>query len=443
MLFFMKKSLLSQMNKIYRIIFFLSIIFSIISCDENSTQLGEDLLPPSDDFILAADSSTTITASMVPFDTLITHQSVLDSQYPIFYDSDTLNLLGDYQDNLFGSKTADLMLSFVPDSEKITTPIATVDSMIIYLKVNTILLGDPTANLSYKMYEVLKPINTLNPVYSYNNFTNDTSYSISSTILAEGSFNFNSKQLKISITDTTFKSKFKGFTKDQLNDSAFARNFLNGFYIKVEKQGSNGAIAIITTAASQYSGTKMALYYNNGKNSTTFSSGYYSSNNVHYYYNGAFTLKTNIANSLIQTETNHVLVQGLLGSFGKLTLEDPLETWKDSGTIAINKVEIVVTPTKDVISPTITPSNFPQFITMYYKKKNSDGDVVNIEVATSSYKNGAYVFNITSFYQSVLRNNLSNTPLYIKDYNSFYSKGVFAFDKVGGTKIKILYSKIK
>jgi hypothetical protein len=133
----------------------------------------------------------------------------------------------------------------------------------------------------------------------------------------------------------------------------------------------------------------------------------------------------------------------MLGSYGKLTLANPLETWKDSGTIAINKVEIEVTPTKDVISPTITPSNFPQFITMYYKKKDSNGDVVNIEIATSSYKNGTYLFNITSFYQSVLRNHLPNTPLYIKDYNAFYSTGVFAFDKVGGTKIKILYSKLK
>lgn len=431
------------MNKIYRIFFFLSIIFSIISCDEDPTQLGEDLLPPSDDFVLAADSSTTITASMVPFDTLVTHYSQLDANYPIFYDSDTLNLLGDYQDNLFGSKTADLMLSFVPDSDKITTAIASVDSLIIYLKVDSVLLGDPTANLSYKMYQVLKPINTLNPVYSYNNFTNDTSYSIGNTILAQGIFNFNSNQVKIPITDDVLKTKFLEFKNEQLNDSAFARNFLNGFYIKVEKQGSNGAIAIITTAASNYSGTKMILYYNNGKNSTTFSSGYYSDKNIHYYYNGAFTLKTDVTNSLISTETNHVLIQGMLGSFGKLTLTNPLETWKDSGTIAINKAEIVVTPTKDVISPNITPSNFPQFITMYYKKKDSNGDFVNIEIATSSYKNGVYLFNITSFYQSVLRNKLPNTPLYIKDYNAFYSTGVFAFDKVGGTKIKILYSKLK
>lgn len=439
----MKKSLLSPMNKIYRIFFFLSIIFSIISCDEDSTQLGEDLLPPSDDFILAVDSSTTITASMVPFDTIITHQSVLDTQYPIVYDSDTLNLLGEYQDNLFGKKTADLMLCFVPDSEKITTPIATVDSVIIYLKVNSILLGDPTANLSYKVYQVLKPINPTRVVYSYNALDTANNLAIGSDSIADGTFNFNSKQVKISITDTAFKSKFKGFTKEQLNDSLFVKSFLNGFYIKVEKQGSNGAMAIITTAASQYSGTKMALYYNNGKNSTTFSSGYYSSNNVHYYYNGAFTLKTNIANSLIQTETNHVLVQGMAGSLGELTLANPLETWKDSGTVAINKVEIIVSPTKDVISPTITPSNFPKYIYMYYKKKDSKGKVTNIELATSSYKNGAYVFNITSFYQSVLRNNLSNTPLYIKDYYSFYSTGVFAFDKVGGTKIKILYSKLK
>lgn len=431
------------MNKIYRLFFFLSIIFSIISCDEDPTQLGKDLLPPSDDFILAADSSTIITASMVPFDTIATHYSVVDPQYPIFYDSDTLDLLGDYYDNIFGSKTADLMLSFVPDSDKITTPIASVDSLIIYLKVDSILLGDPTANLSYKVYQVLKPINTTSIVYSYNDLDTTNNLAIDPDTIAGGTFNFNSKQIRIPITDITLKSKFLEFKKEQLKDSLFVKSFLNGFYIKVTKEGTNGAIALITTAASQYSGTKMTLYYNNGKNSTTFSSGYFSSNNVHYYYNGAFTLKTDLTNSLIETETNHVLVQGLLGSFGKLTLADPLETWKDSGTIAINKVEIVVTPTKDVISPTITPSNFPKYINMYYKKKDSNGKVGNIEIATSSYKNGAYLFNITSFYQSVLRNNLPNTPLYIKDYNAFYSTGVFAFDKVGGTKIKILYSKIK
>jgi hypothetical protein len=133
MLFFMKKSLLNQMNSISRIILLLTLVFSVISCDEDPTQLGEDLLPPSDDFILAADSSTIMLADMVPFDTIVSHYSYYNSNYYGYYDSDSLNLLGDYYDNVFGRKTADLTLRFIPYFDSIA-PGAKADSVVIYIK---------------------------------------------------------------------------------------------------------------------------------------------------------------------------------------------------------------------------------------------------------------------------------------------------------------------
>jgi hypothetical protein len=54
---------------------------------------------------------------------------------------------------------------------------------------------------------------------------------------------------------------------------------LNGFYINVEKQDPEGAIALLTTGYSAYSSTKMTFYYKKSDNRDTsvnfYSGGHY------------------------------------------------------------------------------------------------------------------------------------------------------------------------
>lgn len=429
------------MNSITRIVVLFTLVFSIISCDEDPTQLGEDLLPPSDDFVLSADSSTIMSASMIPYDTIVSHYSSYNYTTGTYADSDTLNLLGDYYDNVFGRKTADLTLYFLPAFKSLGVGAVKGDSLVIYFKVSSVLTGDPKANLSYKVYQLTKPINTTDTIYSYSNLAKDTA----NHKVGEGIFNFNSNLVRISVTDTNLIAKLAQLSETDSKDSIFVNKILNGFYVNVEKKDPNGAVALITTGYSNYSTTKMTFYYKKDAKDTSvnFYTGGYYYNNKAYDYNGAFTLKTDITNSLVQTETDHVLIQGLLGSSAKLDLQSPAETWKDSGVIAINKVELIIEPTKDVLSSSITEAKYPSRLEMYYKIKQSNGKIGKVPIATSSFTNGAYRFNISSHYQNLIRKRVPYSSIYIKDYSTVYSAGVFAFDKAGATKLKIVYSKLK
>jgi hypothetical protein len=48
------------------------------------------------------------------------------------------------------------------------------------------------------------------------------------------------------------------------------------------------------------------------------------------------------------------------------------------------QVEIVIQPTKDILSASITKAKYPKRMAMYYKKKFSNGKVGEVQIATST-----------------------------------------------------------
>ncbi|HEX2934297.1 MAG TPA: hypothetical protein VHO72_02995 [Bacteroidales bacterium] len=422
------------MNKIYRIFFFLSIIFSIISCDEDPTQLGEDLLPPSDDFILAADSSTASSISTILQDTVITHSDMFDYTYLGYYDTDSMNLLGDYYDNIRGNKNADLLLRFLPPygTNKGFPANAHADSLVLYLNVDSVLKGEKSANLQYEIYDVVTPIKTLDTVYSNTDLS-----TYKGNKLGEGKFNFNSKSVRIAfnLDGNQLRNKLMKLDSIGMRDTIFLKETLKGFYISVRKEGSEGAIAVLNTALANYNTTRLTLYYNDSLYFHFFTRDHF---------NGAFSLHSNVTGSIASTENSHAFVQGLVGPNTKMEFPDVKEIWKDSGTIAINKAELVISPDVNYLSSLgIISKDYPLVLQLYYKTTASNGKTQKVALAKSFLINGAYHFNITSYYQFLLRNKLAQTPLYIKDYYSLYSSGVMAFKKGEATQLKILYSKLK
>lgn len=432
--FFMKKFLQKQMNSTSRIVILFSLLFSVISCNEDPNQLGLDLLPPSDDFTLLADSSTVITLSTVLQDTAVTHFLYYDQNYYSWYDSDSLNLLGDYTDNMLGNKKAEMLLRFLPpyfnaDSFPVN---AHADSLVLYLKIDSVWLGAKNTILDYQIYKVAQDIKSTDTIYSSTDLT-----PYKGALLGEGSFNLQSDSVRIVFNRDAdnLRNTLVGLTTlKQLEDSAFMANVLKGFYITVQKEDATGAMASFNTEVALYSTTRLALYYND---SLTFN--FYTRD----YYNGAFTLKTDLTNSIVPTETENTFIHGLVGPITQLNFPSPYEIWKDSGLIAINKAEMVVTPALNSFSKYgITPGKYPKQLEVFYKSTNSSGKPIRYTVTVSTYKNGGYSFNLASYYQLLVRNRIKYSPLYIRDYNNIRSTGIFTIGKTDCTTLKIIYSKI-
>jgi len=439
MLFFMKKSLLNPMINISRIIILLVLVFSVISCDETPNQLGEDLLPPSDDFTLAADSSTVFTNStIIQADPAVTHYATFNYDYYVYIDPDSINLLGDYSDisanHILGNKKADLLLRLLPPYEwKAAFPANShVDSLVLYLKVDSVLTGSKGANLTYTIWDVNKFINYRDTIS-----TNDLAIYKGSTQLGTSTTNLLSDSIRIPVNNAElFKRLINVDSATLSKDSAFTAKILQGFYITAKKEGDEGALVVLNTAESNYSSTRLTLYYND-----SLYLNYYSRIN----FNGAFSFTSDLSTSVVSSENDHVFVQGLQGSYAKLEFPSVAETWKDSGTVAINKAELLVYPDYNYLSSLgLTSKKFPKRLDLFYNAVSSSGKKSKAYISSGILaEDGAYHFNVASYYQYLLRNKLSPSPLYIKDYNVLYSTGTMAFRKTGATKLKIIYSKIK
>jgi hypothetical protein len=426
------------MINISRTIILLSLVFSVISCDENPTQLGEDLLPPSDDFALAVDSSTVFTTSMITqADPAITHYVQFNYNYYIYIDPDSINLLGDYSDisanHILGNKKADLLLRLLPPYEwtKAFPANSHVDSLILYLKVDSVLAGSKGANMKYTIWDVNKYIN-----YRDTFLTDNLASYKGSTQLGTGTSNLLADSIRIAINNNDLFQRLINVDSATLaRDSIFTANILKGLYITVQKEGDEGAMIVLNTAESAYNSTKLTLYYND-----SLYLNYYSRIN----FNGAFSFTSDLSNSIVSSENEHVFVQGLQGSYAQLELPNVAETWKDSGIVAINKAELFIYPDYDYLTSIgITSKKIPKRLDLFYNVVSSNGKSSKAYISSGTLIDGAYHFNVASYYQYLLRNKLSRSPLYIKDYNVLYSTGTVAFRKTGATKLKIIYSKIK
>ena len=216
-------------------------------------------------------------------------------------------------------------------------------------------------------------------------------------------------------TDTNQTPQLRIRLKDELRDSIFAMNsqtefanndnwksYFKGLHIKLDPVSANGGGILYFSPTN--AATKMTLYYHEGTESKSYSftlSGGARVNHTSHDYTNS-NAGTQLANPTVQYDVNYL--QPLAGL--KTQLSFPfLKHFTASGSILINKAELVIT----VVSDTLAPDNL-----LLLARNSSDKFEFPIDYYERSYGGGysptakTYTFGITRTIQRILTGTITD-----------------------------------
>jgi hypothetical protein len=489
---FMKKSLPQIMIKSFFPSLALIGLLAISSCNTDPVKFGIDLIPSGDKFAINLNTDLQDSCVTKLSDTIAVHSIYYNSKTSQYYLSDSSQLLGNYHDGIFGRKMCDMLYQVFPTdttpayNTDLYTPEVQADSLILVLKVDSVLLGNRNESQEYEIYELAKNINYSTTYYS------STDYStFKGNLIGSGTFTLNNQYIRIPINNigTGIMNRLYFLSGYENNtDTIFTRIF-KGFYIVGRNNGTNnGAIYKI---ASFSNSSKLFLYFKRWKNyakgatlngvtltnDTIVLENKYKTYTTGYLQSGATFISHNYESSQVQTNPNHVFVQGAAGPYAQINILNTYNTWKDSGYVAFNKVLLELTPDNEYLAGLgITPKDYPSTLQIYFNDSiyyneithgvNAVGKTRNYLIGYYDKIDGVYRFNITPVFQRIVKENPENTnyinrwnnlDLYIKDLKDVktvqgtitgirsckHSGGRVAFNKNNGIKLKVTYSIIK
>ncbi len=330
--------------------FFLIVIattLSLTSCDESSV-VGLDVQPTSDLLNVGIQDSTTLITKTVKMDSLRTDENILQL---ITNDA----LLGTYVDPVFGRSSASIYTQLKLNTQNPgfgTNPI--IDSVVLSLVYNSAYYGKTEkVQQNINVYEVLNDMKVENVYYSTNSLstsavdlTNNYSFipnpTRRDTILGEAL----KPQLRIPLDNNFGQSILNNQgTADLANNTAF-QSYLKGLYITTENtvglSNEEGNILRFNLADSQ---TKLTLFYHNDledslKYDFSMSGVARFSKFTHDYTSGDVDLASQLGVGP-PAQNDVVFVQSMSGTKVKIEMPYIME-WNKSGTIGINKAELVI-----------------------------------------------------------------------------------------------------
>lgn len=438
---------------------FVGMIIMLWSCTENPSKVGFDLLP-SGDLVLVRKDSTLTVANIQAFTQTDGNQRTDEPEF---------NLLGTFNDPVFGKTTADFALQFRIDSFPEKQNVLEVDSLVLYLLYNE-LYGDTLTPQKLKVYELGADL-SLNGKYYQDvdlkgmansevladmNYT--PKFKLDSLTNAYGSTKEDPKDTVIQTIrihlDKSLATKLLAADSLTLSSNDAFINYFKGLYVEAGDLNSGGTVMRIKTVAA---GSRLALYYRTA--SDTLKNIYKINSNAarvsrfaHDYSNTGFAANLNKADnqdSLLYLQTT--------GGLRTKILIPNLGTWKDSANFAINKAEIIFTvdhivsdtahylPPEQLVFSAIGVDSLGQEIK--YLPKDFDFSQI--------YYNGIYD-STTTTYRFNIANHMQQVIEHVKDKDNlgFYlatSQPSSTFRRVvlkgpgskAGIKLDVTYSKIK
>lgn len=429
------------------------------SCTQNPSKVGFDLLP-SGDLVLVRKDSTLTVANIQAFTQTDGNQRTDEPEF---------NLLGTFNDPVFGKTTADFALQFRIDSFPEKQNVLEVDSLVLYLLYNE-LYGDTLTPQKIKVYEMGSDLSLNSKYYQDINLKGMSN----SEVLAD--LNYTPKFKLDSLTNTYGSTKkdpkdtviqtirihldkslaTKLLDADSLtlsSNDAFI-NYFKGLYVEAGDLNTGGTVMRIKTVAA---GSRLALYYRTA--SDTLKNIYKINSNAarvsrfaHDYSNTSFAEsldKTDNQDSLLYLQTT--------GGLRTKILIPNLGTWKDSANFAINKAEIIfqVDSTASDLKHFLPPEQLVFSAIGVDSKGNEIKYLPKDFEFSQTYYNGiynstdkTYRFNIANHMQQVIEH------VEGKDNLGFYlatSQPSSTFRRVvlkgpgskTGIKLEVTYSKIK
>ena len=434
---------------------FVGMVMIFWGCTNDINDLGKNLLLPGDLVHVRNYSERNIKA-----------YTVSDGNQRT--DEPGYNLLGTFNDPLFGKSTSDFAcqfrLSAYPDSLKAIAKQPVIDSLVLVLLYKEV-YGDTLTPQQLKVYELGSDLDIDQKYYQ------DTNLKSMSKGELVGAKNYIPK-FKLDSLSTTYGST-KKVPKDttvqeiriKLNQNLLNKlmaadsltwsdndkfiKYFKGLYVEAGDLNQGGAVMKIGTLAS---GSNMAIHYHTNKtDSLTY---IYNLNSscarvtrfAHDYSKTAFAAhldKTDVQDSLIYLQTT--------GGLRSKILIPNLGTWSDSTNFAINRAELIFQVDSTITDLTkFVPAG--QLVLTAIDKDGKEYFPSDLAFSSLYYggtynsKDKTYRFNIAKHMQEVIEKKKENYGFYLSTafrsatFRRVVLKG--ATSKTG-IKLEIAYSKIR
>lgn len=456
-----------ERNLIYKFVAgFAFIVLTLLSCKEELNKTGFGLL----------DQGDLVSVSKTEIDHL-TNKSFTVTDEKQRTDETIYNLLGTFNDPVFGKITTGFACQFrlteYPDFSKNAQP----DSLVLYLYYNEF-FGDTLTPQRLKVYELASDL-------SYDaRYEQDVNLKALSKSEVLADFNYVPKFRLDSLTNkygSTKKNPKDTVTQEigiKLNPSLITKlmladsltlskndrflEYFKGLYVEAGDLNSGGAIMNINTVAQSNSighGSYLVLHYHNSEKDSLFYSFSINSNTsarvsrfVHDYSTTVFA--TNLDKKANQDSLIYLQTTGGLAS--KILIPN-LNQWRDSSNIAINKAELIFT-VDQFFTDTAKYSPPYQVILSAINEKDSlyfPSDLAFSQAYFGGIYNstdGSYRFNIAKHMQELMTRKTNGTGylrdnygffLSTADRNSNYSRvALKGATSKKGIRLEITYSKI-
>ncbi len=432
------------------VIGFVGMVMTFWSCTNEINDLGKDLLLPGDLIHVRTYTEKNIKA-----------YTVTDANQRT--DEPEFNLLGTFNDPLFGKTTADFACQFrigaYPDHSKNAVP----DSLILSFLYKEV-YGDLVTPQRIRVYELASDLSLDNKYYQDVNLK-----AIAKTeVLAEKTYlpkfkldsltnDYGStkkvprdtviQELRIKLATSLLNKLWTADSLTMSDNDRFSK-FFKGLYLEVGdlNQGGN-AMKVYTSAY----GSQLLMHFHNSEQDTSYRYGINEnsarvSRFAHDYSKTAFAAhldKTDVQDSLIYLQTT--------GGLRNKILIPNLGTWSDSTKFAINKAELVFQ-----VDSTITDlSKFRPSEQLVLTAIDKDGkEYFPSDLAFSSLyyggtynsKDKTYRFNIAKHMQEGIDKKQEKYEFYLSTAfrsSTFRRVVLKGATSETGIKLEITYSKIK
>jgi hypothetical protein len=369
-------------------------------------------------------------------------------------DRPTLNLLGSFNDPVFGRTDASFAAQFRLPYHPAYSASAALDSIILRMTYKKI-YGDTVSSQSFKVYELTGDLN-----YSAKYLSSFDLKSLASLApIGTGSYipKFRTDSTKTDTTEqiirvrlnTSFGNSLLGIDSLKMTSNDEFLKYFKGLYIGSTPISRKGTLVSVNASASM-----IVLYYHDSKKDTlgyayrvTANSANVSSY-VHDYTLARFKPNLDKENNL----DTLIYIQPTGGIKSKI-LVPTLSNWNSSANYAINKATL--TFHADTIMSDYRRYSMPSRLYLILSERDSNGDEVfpaDSGLSSSYYggfynaSNATYSFNVTQHLQKLIDGKLTNTGFYLVSSERNISAQRVVLKGLGSSKpveLNVTYTRYK
>ena len=404
-------------------------------CKQGDQTLGVDLLPGVKILDTRYHQEKTSISTSVYTDTKIR------------VDRPKYNLLGSFNDPVFGRTDASFVAQFRLPFYRAFLPTAAIDSAVLIMTYKTI-YGDTVSSQNLQVYELASSLNYEAKYLSSFNVGNLAA----TEPIGTGNFipKFRTDSTKVDTTTQVIRVRLKnsfgssliGIDSLNLASSDLFLKVFKGLYIRstpISRKGTLVSIINAPMANTTESNPRIFLYYHDAK-SDTLSYGCEITTNsanvasyVHDYSNAKFYTNLNKENN-----TDSLIYIQPTGGIKSKILVPSLSTWKDSANYAINKATL--TFHADTIMSDSRRYEMPKRLYLTLDSLGTEIFPADTKLSSSYYggfydaTTATYSFNVTQHLQQIITGKKQNYAFYLVQSERNFSAKRVVLKGLGSSK---------